>query len=1201
MGLLTAACVALLAMLSSLRYNEDIYDFLPLDGNQQKAVTLYQDITGGKRVVAMISMRQKQKSEEGENASTPDVQSQESADLLCQAVDAFAEELRRHDGKCHIEDITTQVDFEKLSGIRDFAYHHLPQMLRDSDYVRMEHIFSNENEVEELLAHDVEMVMMPATGVFATNIANDPLGLFAPVMERMQSRQAAMPFEIDNGYIFTTGKQYAICMMTSSHGSMESAGNTLLTAYVDSVAQATMQRYKDVEIAITGSPVIAVDNARQIKADSRLAILISAVLILSLLIFAFRNGRHLLLIGITIVFGWLFAMAFIAVLRTNVSLIVLAIGSIIIGIAVNYPLHFVAHTGHNRSPREVLKDMVSPLLIGNITTVGAFAALIPLDAPALRDLGLFAAFMLIGTILFVLIFLPQMVQKKQRARGNEQEERLPFGRIASTTPRIRGIRLAIIVSLTIVLGYFSLQTTFDADMHHVNYLTPTQERLMADLRVTAGVRDTASIYLANEGANWNEALARRQQQKPLLDSLRQAGAITACTEVTAFICSEEEQAERIARWKEFWQHHAETVRRQLREHAPRHGFSEEAFSEFYDIITAEYEPEPFEAFEPLVTTLFSQSFSKEGGTSTVVDIIEARDVAQVEKILNTPFKTGTHYAFDFVGMNRAVANTLSNDFNYIGMACGAIVFLFLWISFGRLELSLLAFLPMAVGWLWILGIMRITGIQFNIVNVILATFIFGQGDDYTIFMTDGLMGEYAYRRKLLPSYRNSIIISALIMFIGMGSLIVAKHPALHSLAEVTIVGMFTVVFMAWIVPPTIFNWLTRTDNQPRRSPVTIASLVRTAYCSAVYLFEVAYGCLFGLVAHLIPYTPWRRAAKRWLHKMVCGTMRVNISHIWGVETILNNSHGEDFSKGSILICNHQSIFDPILTLALNPNITVLISEKVWKNPIVHPLFRLLGFINLNQPIETLKTSIAKAVKEGYSVVIFPEGKRNVERITRFHQGAFHIAQEIGADILPVYLHGAGHVAPKGSGLIARGRIELEVGQRIPAAELASYGDSPQRIAQQIHRQYLSHYAKMRQRIEDSHYFHHHIIDQYIYKGIAIERETRHLLRQYNDFSQWIDHPQHPEPISQSPSPRTYILHAGRGQFSLLYALVHPETEVHSYADDPDDMALAAACSQLPQNLHIHLKGQETNVKNQEDALTIDFNQILKDSLSHKIL
>ena len=177
-------------------------------------------------------------------------------------------------------------------------------------------------------------------------------------------------------------------------------------------------------------------------------------------------------------------------------------------------------------------------------------------------------------------------------------------------------------------------------------------------------------------------------------------------------------------------------------------------------------------------------------------------------------------------LTSAIVSSLTDNFNYIGWACGAIVFFFLWFSMGSIELALISFLPMAISWVWILGIMSLLGIQFNVVNIILATFIFGQGDDYTIFMTEGCQYEYAYRRKMLNSYKQSIIISALIMFIGIGSLIVARHPALRSLAEVTIVGMFTVVFMAWLLPTYCFRWLVYDRNgNERKQPITLCGLL----------------------------------------------------------------------------------------------------------------------------------------------------------------------------------------------------------------------------------------------------------------------------------------------------------------------------------------------------------------------------------------
>jgi hypothetical protein len=105
---------------------------------------------------------------------------------------------------------------------------------------------------------------------------------------------------------------------------------------------------------------------------------------------------------------------------------------------------------------------------------------------------------------------------------------------------------------------------------------------------------------------------------------------------------------------------------------------------------------------------------------------------------------------------------------------------------------------------------------------------------------------------------------------------------------------------------------------------------------------------------------------------------------------------------------------------------------------------------------------------------------------------------------------------------------------------------------------------MKTEIEKTHYFHHYVIDKYTYKGIGVERETRRLLKKYDDFSAWIDGYTPDDGASNEVS----VIHAGRGQFSLLFALVHPEIEVYSYADTTDDYDLAKACEPMPANLHV---------------------------------
>ena len=323
------------------------------------------------------------------------------------------------------------------------------------------------------------------------------------------------------------------------------------------------------------------------------------------------------------------------------------------------------------------------------------------------------------------------------------------------------------VFLTLFFGYFSLGTTFDSNIANINYMSEQQRQDM-------------------------EYLASLQTSRPL----RGEGQGSEVVDYRQFLCSQEEQQHRLQLWSDFTARHGETLEYGVRKAAAAEGFADGTFDDFFLLLHSRYEPQPLEHFAPLVSTVFAQD---------QIAIVDGE-------------------AIDIKDINSIIVSRLSDDFNYIGWACGLIVFLFLWFSLGSLELALLSFLPMAVSWVWILGLMSLLDIHFNLVNIILATFIFGQGDDYTIFMTEGCQYEYAYRRPMLASYKQSIVLSALIMFIGIGALIFARHPALRSLAQVTIVGMSSVVLMAWLLPPLIFRWLVSDRDGYRRRPLSLSLL-----------------------------------------------------------------------------------------------------------------------------------------------------------------------------------------------------------------------------------------------------------------------------------------------------------------------------------------------------------------------------------------
>lgn len=766
--LLFVLTAVLITLTLGLTYKEDISDFLPLGTKDRQALDIYQDIAGANQLTVLFT-------------------NPGDADKVTEAVAFFAENVEKNDTAGWTKGMTVQVDAETIAEVQDFVYANIPYFLTEQDYRRMDSLLSDKSYVARQMQQDKEMLMFPTGGLLSENIGRDPLNLFTPIVARLQALQPQTRFETYDGYIFTPDMSRAIVTIASPFGNAETEMNAQLLTLINNSIQSMQQKYPAIKAHVVGGPQIAVGNATQIKHDSVIAVTLAVVLILALLYFSFRSIKNILLIALSIGWGWLFALGGMALLRDSVSIIVIGISSVILGIAVNYPLHLVAHTEHEPDMKKALKDIRMPLVVGNVTTVGAFLALVPLDATALRDLGTFASLLLIGTIVFVLVYLPHFVKPVKEKKSDI------LRRIASVELHEKSWLIAIVAVLTVVFGWFSLDVEFDSNMANINYMTAQQRSDMEYFqRLMAKDADTTTVTLYVPATATN------------IDAALDSALTRHLDRTTHFLASRREQAHRLGMWHDFMAKHHETLTTTLATEAQKAGFAQGAFDNFCGIIQGEYTPQAFEYFRPLTTTVFRSCLSIDSiaGRYSVVDKIEVKK-DQVETMMKR-----YHGSFDVESMNSALANTLSDNFNYIGWACSAIVFFFLWASFRSMKLAIISFVPMAVSWLWILGIMALLGIKFNIVNIILATFIFGQGDDYTIFITEGCMHERKHGKGILVSYRQSILLSALIMFIGIGTLIFAKHPALFSLAEITILGMSCVVFMSWLLPPLMYRLLT---------------------------------------------------------------------------------------------------------------------------------------------------------------------------------------------------------------------------------------------------------------------------------------------------------------------------------------------------------------------------------------------------------
>ena len=325
-----------------------------------------------------------------------------------------------------------------------------------------------------------------------------------------------------------------------------------------------------------------------------------------------------------------------------------------------------------------------------------------------------------------------------------------------------------------------------------------------------------------------------------------------------------------------------------------------------------------------------------------------------------------------------------------------------------------------------------------------------------------MLHEYKTGVRTVDDRRRSVIISAIIMFIGIGTLIFAKHPAMRSVAEITILGMLVVVVMAHFLPEWLFQWMTMKNGRRREVPVSIMRILRSAWAFGFLLISVIVCTPVVLVIFIGRKREWK---DRFLHNLLYRFANLVIRRVPAVGFTLDNSVGETFSKPAVIISNHQSHLDLMCLMMLTPKMVVVTNDWVWRNPIYGALIRRAEFVPAAEGIEDYMPQFRSLVERGYSILVFPEGTRSADcSILRFHKGAFHLAQELNLDILPVCLNGVGYALPKEEFMLRPGHITVTIGKRVAPDDL-SWGADARERTKAFHKFYQEWYAQMCNKLE----------------------------------------------------------------------------------------------------------------------------------------
>ncbi|RSK41392.1 MMPL family transporter [Mangrovimonas spongiae] len=1096
---------------SKITFEEDITKLIPTNDKNAEAQKVLKTVNFADKIIVHISTKP--------NGNIND---------LTQYAEVFIDSLNQNAAN-YITSIQGKVEDKAIGNTMDFVYNNLPLFINPSDYKNIAQKL-NEDSIDVVTKGNYKTLVSPSGIVAKKTILKDPLGLSFIGLKKLQNLSIGDGFSVQNGFVVSKDKKHVLLFISPKHASSETAENAELSNILYRLNNELNTVYgKKVTAEYFGGALIAVENAKQIKHDIQFTVGIAMTVLLIILIVFYKKLLLPIILFIPTVVGALLAITVLYVIRDKISAISLGIGSVLLGVTLDYALHILTHIRSNNNIKSLYEEISKPVLMSSLTTALAFLCLLFLNSQALQDLGIFAAISVIGASVFALIFIPQVYRQQQ-----EKRQTTTIIDKFSAIPLHKKTSVFIGLGILLIISCFTYNNvSFNNDITKLNYEPP---KLMAAQKRLDSLTNIASksVYIAAYGTTLEDALVANDIVYKKLSTLKENGNILNFSSIGALVQSHALQEKKLIEWHSFWNDSIKKVTKtQLIESGSKLGFKPKTYQPFYNLLQRDFTTLSRNDYNTLSTINVSDYISTKQQFTTVTSLVKL-DHNQLEQLNNTFQPLPNTLVIDRQGMNETFLGNLKNDFNRLVGYSLIVVLLVLLVFYRSFSLTLVTSIPIALTWFTTIGLMGLLGIEFNIFNIIISTFIFGLGVDYSIFITNGLLHEHRTGERKLPTHKTSVILSVITTILGVGIMIFAKHPALYTISLVSIIGILSALLISFTIQPILFKLFIGSKT---KRPISFRVLIHSMISFLYYGLGTFLLPLLGmLLFKIIPIS--KKVKMPWFHK-IAGKFLTSVlySNPFVKKKIINTT-GETFEKPAVIIANHTSFLDTLAIEMLHHKVIFLVNDWVYNSPVFGQVMKFVGYYPVSEGIEGGLDHLQTKIDQGYSLVVFPEGTRSyTNKMKRFHKGAFFLADKFNLDILPVFIHGNSEVIPKGSFPIRNGSITLNVLPRI-TPENINFGTTPRERTKKISAYFKQAFIDFRKTFENDTYFHSLVLEEYRYKGDALYHTVKNDLKSYSKTY---------KSILDTVDKKATIIHATKdsGELDVLLALDGPGRNITS--------------------------------------------------------
>ena len=641
---------------------------------------------------------------------------------------------------------------------------------------------------------------LPTAPLIKGEAPGDPL-LVLPYFVRNLEQLGAGGLRIDGGQFVSADGQRAIVLLSTRHSALAA---DLQAPLLETIAR----EFKRINSQAGGSLTLqhaaiarfSTQARASIEADVQRIASVSLVAITVLFFGLFRSLRLLLLAQLPIVLALLAATAATQLVFGRVHGLTLAFGSTLIGVCIDYPIHYLNHhtlAPHADGPRAGLKMLWTGLWLGAATTVAGFVGLGWSAYPGIREVAVYATVGIFTALYSTSWFLPLLVPAVPKPVALQQALAAALERTL-TALRQRKQWLIGLLAAAVVVAMAGLPVLhWNDDISVLSSIDPVLQAEDAAVRAQLAPDEPGQL-LVTTAPDLETALQRNDDLAKIVSGLQKKGVVDGFRSLSALLPSAKSQRESLANLQR-----DPTLPARLEAAFVAEGFRAGAFAPFAGALQQALPPLTWPQLQASALGNLARVFvGNIDGQPAVFTFL--RQVHQPHKLSSAVASVPGVTFFDqktFANQAWAAYRTTTWTLVLFGIVA---ILLLVYARYRTLGQTAIAAVPAIVAGFATLGLLCLCGEALNLLHLIGFVLVLSIGVDYGVYLA-----EITPHPASEPATLLSIVVAALSAVLGFGLLGLSSNPALRAIGLTTGIG----VLFSLVLAPTLLVLATATRRR----------------------------------------------------------------------------------------------------------------------------------------------------------------------------------------------------------------------------------------------------------------------------------------------------------------------------------------------------------------------------------------------------